>query len=152
MTWLYTQKLPAQVRADGPSQDDKDIAELNSVVLGDRLSAPAFKEAAQKQFIDKYTANRKVPPISIIISAFGSLPAQSPILEMLADLHVLFYVEKAAAGCDEAKIEIDLPHNFLLRIMHKYAQRKTAICNLHVSPCNYLRHNSAYERRFCTKC
>ncbi|KAF3034198.1 hypothetical protein E8E11_002033 [Didymella keratinophila] len=152
VTWLYTQRM------NEPSQSEKlvnhmiDVVQLRAIVLGNRLLAPGFTEAVQVHIIESHTSRKKVAPFNVIKYAYRSLRDDSPILEMLADLHVAFYAEKPPfEDRGQPGPDVDLPPN-LLSIMHKYAQKKILSAKDQVYVCDYLGHSPSVEKSYKQKC
>lgn len=160
VVWLYTQKIAVPSKSGKVDEDISDMTEIHAIVLGDRLLAPAFTKAMQRHFVERYATHIRAPAFTVVTCAYSNLPEDSPILEMLADMHTLFYIERpapkhaansASEAIDSRHIEHDLPRSFLIRIMHRYAQRLTLPNPTHVLACDYIEHNDALEKAAC-KC
>lgn len=108
-------------------EDDRGtdgVAQLNAIVLGDQLLAPSFTAVVREYFVNSYVKHQKAPPFEVITCAYSKLAHDKLILGMLVDAHVLFRVENESSEMvDSPKAEEELPHKFLLCIMHKYAQK-----------------------------
>ena len=96
-------------------------------------------------------------PFNVIEYAYRRFQDDNPILEMFADLHIAFYVEKAPSkNSDKARTDVQFPLKFLHSIMHKYAQKKVVSAMDQVYVCDYLGHSfrvgESLSPKKCFKC
>ena len=152
VTWLYTQKIIAQSPSGKSGHDLINFANLNAIILCDRLLAPASTKAMQDHFIKTYTMDNRAASFDVVGYAHRNLRNDNPIVEMLADLHVNRYVEKVPSMVDaDLEDEIKLPIKFLLKIMHKYAQKNDVAGQNTVYACGYIGH-AATAGQQCLEC
>lgn len=69
-------------------EEMNDLTELEATVLGDRLLALAFTKAMQEHTVKMYATINKAVPFNVVAYAYQNLRNDSPILELLPDLHV----------------------------------------------------------------
>lgn len=107
------------------------------------MLAPAFTEDVQRHFVDTYVLDNRDPHFAVITCAYEKLPKENPILKMLVDLHVLFHIEPTLRDESGDQNIVDtvnenaLPRKFLLRIMHKYVQKKQVAKRDRLNAANY---------------
>jgi hypothetical protein len=76
-------------------------------MLGDRLLASVFTKAMQDHIIITFAAMNKALPLNLVPFAYWAIRKDSPVLEMLADMHVSFYVRKEPQTVDDLADEIE---------------------------------------------
>ncbi|KAF9693780.1 hypothetical protein EKO04_008156 [Ascochyta lentis] len=156
---LYSGKVPLEddYHQNCKGEDTRDIIKLGAIALGNRSMAPAFAKATQKHFIDKHLAkwasrerHCKSPSFEVIICAFSILRNDNDILKMLVDQHVSYYTVSPASDAlvEGRKVKDRLPHELLVRVIHKYGQTKTRNGYL-LRACDYHGHASQDERALC---
>lgn len=161
MDWLYSKKVPLEddYRKKPTGDDNGDMMKLKAIVLGDRLLAPIFAKAVQTHFVDKHLAKWanherrfKDPSFDVVICAFDILEDGNPILALLVDQHVKDYTVNSSSNAlvEGVLPEDKLPHSFLSRVAHRYAQGKR-INKTRLEACNYHGHANEDEKVLCTR-
>ncbi|KAF1358358.1 hypothetical protein EJ07DRAFT_125033, partial [Lizonia empirigonia] len=159
--WLYSKKVPLEddYHNKPTGDDNRDMIELKAIVLGDRLLAPVFAKAVQRHFVDKHLANWatssrmcKAPSFDVIVYAFQILEDGNPILALLVDQHVKDYTVNSSSNVlVKGRLPEDkLPHSFLARVAHRYAQGKR-LNKTRLPACNYHGHANDDEKVVCAR-
>jgi hypothetical protein len=150
--WLYSQELPH--RDDWAAVADIEMETifsykvlmlmLKALVFGDRFMAPKFYRKINNQLTDELI--RSHPSYNIVIYAFNNLPAEKQVLKVLVDTHCRFW-SPAMDNNEEAALKVELPHEFLLKVMEAYAggARKKKL-----NVCDYHEHENDAEKAQCT--
>ena len=127
MNWLYTDKLPLQLRdwsqlpASGCFATDEmesDLSKVRCVIFGDSYAATEFQFECERELITKLV-NDGVPYFETTILAFPNLPPTNNLLRAMVDSHVYGY-EDHNDNADLIKMRAKLPHDFLVQIMVRY--------------------------------
>jgi hypothetical protein len=165
--WLYAQQLPNDTvgicRLVGMSKELTYIANarfllLKACVFGDRFLARDFKILAHNTYVDIITIKTYLYsiPYRQVIYAFANLKDDEPILKFMVDSQTYKW-EKDWDDEEEKALLTQLPHEFLVRVMHGFAERralKDAEEDDGQSPegleaCTYHIHASEEERKEC---
>lgn len=154
--WLYTQRIPANtaewVRISEAKKWKIEVVELKVLVLADRFLMPAFRRAVNNDLVTSRL--KHAPYYELVIHAFENLPEGSPILQLLVDTHCLHWEPKTDEG-DEEEMQLrpDLPHEFLVKVMIRYAELKADKEGKlkKLVACNYHLHADDEEKEKCGK-
>jgi len=154
--WLYTGKLPQKSKHWDAGNDDLgeydgvQLAILKACALGDRLTAPVFRDSVQRVFVRRYTS--QAPFYRGVIFAFANFPHDHVLLTMLVDTHCQEYATEDDTLLDgELAHRSQLPKEFLLRVMLRYSDLRKGKVNDELKPCDYHGHRSEVEREACQK-
>jgi len=158
--WLYTQKLPEKREDWLPLKTNEelpsylpsvDVLRLKVYVIADRLGARDLLHAINNKFVDDEIES--APYYNSIIYAFDNIPSGRRILNLLVDSHCANSEEADDAEFQGGQeLHSQLPHDFLLQVMHRYRQKcEDREWDEDLVACDYHEHASGEERKECKK-
>ncbi len=157
MSWLYTQRLPKKYSEWTTKSLSKlreiflafEMALVNACILADRFLVPGFGQLVQCLFV-RYLIKDCDVYYETIVYAYDHLPADHPILEVMADSHYLH-----SRGAEEASGETDncdaLPHKFLVSLTLKYMEIMRGEVPFQINLADYHSHDSQTEEEACVE-
>jgi hypothetical protein len=116
-------------------------------VLGHNLQAPVFLASAERNCI-RYFLERSLPMADTTVYAFASLPSDSPILQLLVDIHCDTFKEPHA--CETSGHKNKLPREYLVRIKQRRAGLKKDE-RVILPECDYHGHSSIEDLNACQR-
>lgn len=123
------------------------LVTMRLCVLGHKLQAPVFCASAERNCV-RYFLDRPLPVVDTTVYAFSSLPSDSPILQLLVDIHCDYFKEPHA--CETYGYENKLPREYLVRITQRRAGlKKHERVVLH--ECDYHGHPSIEYSNACQR-
>ena len=154
--WLYTQSIPKNidewVKVSEAKKWKIEVVELKALVLADRFIVPEFQRAMNNNLVAGRM--KHAPYYELVIHAFENLPPSSPILKLLVDTHCLHWEPRTDEN-DQEEMELrpGLPHDFLIRVMIRYAELKADKDGKlkKLNRCDYHLHVSDEEKEKCGK-
>jgi hypothetical protein len=156
--WMYMHRLPTESEDRYDIHDSADtlgpssLAQLKVLIFADRILASLFKRSVHNRLLDD-AIDAETPCYELIIYAFANLPADSPILTLLVELHYRhFELDDDTVENGELQLRQKLPHEFLLRVVLRFARdRKERYVNDELIPCEYHVHATDKEEKKCEK-
>ncbi|KAF2441879.1 hypothetical protein P171DRAFT_81468 [Karstenula rhodostoma CBS 690.94] len=137
LSWLYTGKTPtddgewihvaeANIPGDDGSSGAKlvEVMALQAIAFGDRSLTPSFQEAVRNHFVDIH-CNRAPPQYTSVIYAYTNMAKDNPILDLHAEKQA-WYWNDDDDNEEERSLRPELPNNFLVRVMQKFAALRGA--------------------------
>ncbi|KAI4685085.1 hypothetical protein J4E81_008897 [Alternaria sp. BMP 2799] len=133
--WLYAQSLPVKSRDFAHIARDKGdkgeegyneveheygLGLLKACVFGNRFLAPAFERLTHNQYIDHLAKCDSGVRYDQIIFAWDNFKEDSEILTVMVDNQCLRW-EVGADDAEEQGLRAELPQDFLIRVMLRFA-------------------------------
>ncbi|KAF2256253.1 hypothetical protein BU26DRAFT_17616 [Trematosphaeria pertusa] len=159
--WLYSQKIsiPDEVNInvgekaiDCIQGNEYHMLAIMLYALANRFLVRDLTRSMNRLLVADYAVKATRPSLDIIIFAFGNLRSSDTILDLLVDFHCCAWHPWLRDYEEEAKLEKELPHDFLLRVMHAHACSNEA-ARLQTPgdlvPCDYHEHDTLAEWKAC---
>jgi hypothetical protein len=151
--WIYTQKLAGNaILSDIPYQ----LSCINAVIFGDRFLAPEFSKAVRYDIVRAFIYN-DWPHAEVVIHAYENLPADDPLLNLLADVAAWFHSVMDSIE-DLKAMQKRFPKAFLFRFMLRvleqheggiYDEEGEEVTSL--PECDYHGHKTKKDRLECPR-
>lgn len=118
------------------------------MVFGNRFTAPKFEAAVNNELVDLVIEMHDAPRYLEIIYAFSHLPADRALLDLLVELHCLYWY---AALDTEAELAIKplVPEDFWCRVEANGPKLVDLEGKRVLTACDYHIHVTDEERQVC---
>lgn len=157
--WLYTQRLPAsdEARLWGQVAATSGLTsvlmlQLQLYVFANRFQVPLLRRTLNRMII--YWSPDSTSPSRQVIYAFANLPSTDPILDFFVDIHFVQWELRHDKYWHQEDLFSKLPHEFLLRFMHRVGEWRrcrsySLVGKLNLDSCSYHEHESEEDKHRC---